>query len=188
MNESRDNVTGAKEGGANSPDDEFMQLFTQNQRRLYLYILSQVPHTVDAEEILQNTNIVIWKKFDTFRQGTNFLAWTCQIANFEVMKHRDRIRRDKLMFSNEFIKTVAREALKNVDELEFRRRALAHCLAKLRAKDRELIQTRYAPGVNGKGIAEMLGRPINSVYQSLGRIRRTLFECINRRLASEAGP
>ena len=175
------------DSGNHPSEDEFLQLFTMNQRRLYLHILSQVPQTADAEEILQNTNIVLWKKFEQFRSGTSFLAWACQVAHFEVLKYRDRQRRDKLMFSDEFIRTVAKEAIENAELLESRRRALAYCLSKLRAKDRELIQKRYAPGVGGKGIAELLGRPVNSVYQSLGRIRRTLIECINRRLAVEMG-
>ena len=37
-------------------------------------------------------------------------------------------------------------------------------------------------------VAEDLGRPINAVYQSLGRIRRTLMECVNRQLASLGKP
>jgi RNA polymerase sigma-70 factor (ECF subfamily) len=57
---------------------------------------------------------------------------------------------------------------------------------KLRESDRALIQTRYSPEGEGPGIADRLGRPINSIYQSLSRIRKTLLECINRRLAAEA--
>ena len=169
----------------NRPSEEFVQLFSRTQRRIYLYILAQVPNPVDAEEILQETNVVIWNKFHKFRSGTNFFAWVCQIANYEVLKYRDRRRRDRLYFSDEFIKSVAEDALTNDDALEERRRALIDCLAKLRKQDRELIRYRYTPGENGKSVAEFLGRPINSVYQSLGRIRRTLFECINRRLAAE---
>ena len=60
------------------------------------------------------------------------------------------------------------------------------CLARLAPSDRELIRRRYSPGETGKSLAEALGRPANSVYQSLGRIRRTLLECIKRRLAAEA--
>ena len=63
--------------------------------------------------------------------------------------------------------------------------ALGECLAKLRAKDRKLIEQRYAPGEKGKHVAERMGRPANSVYQSLGRIRKILMECIQRRLAAE---
>jgi RNA polymerase sigma-70 factor (ECF subfamily) len=169
-----------------SPSSEFVQLFTHHQRRLFLYILSQVSNPVEAEEILQETNVVIWSKSSKFQQGTNFLAWVSQIANFEVMKHRTRKRREKLVFSDEFIESVAQTSLERSEELESRRLALADCLRKLRPKDRELIEQRYAPGERGKDLAEQIGRPANSVYQSLGRIRRTLLECIQQRLTAEA--
>jgi len=122
-----------------------------------------------------------------FRPGTNFSAWACRIASYEVLKFRDRRRRDRLRFSNEFVERIATEVISGADHFEERQRALSGCLEKLRPKDRELIQCRYAPGETGQGVAALLGRPVNSVYQSLGRIRRTLLECIRRRLASEAG-
>lgn len=173
--------------GAASPGGDFVQLFTKHQRRLYLYILAQVPSPVDAEEILQEANIVVWRKFDRFEPGTNFFAWSCRIANYEVLKYRDRKRRDRLRFSNEFVELVAREIVENADQVLEKRHALLGCIGKLRPKDRELIRQRYASGENGKSLAELLGRPVNSVYQSLGRIRKTLLECMKRRMAAEAG-
>jgi len=167
------------------PDAEFVQLFTRYQRRLYLYILSQVPSPLAAEEILQDANVVIWSKFRQFQPGTNFLAWSTQIANFEIMKHRTKRKRERLTFSDEFVQQIAEESLERSDELERRRAALVNCIQKLKPADRELIQLRYAPGESGKDLAASLGRPANSVYQSLGRIRRALWECVQRRLAAE---
>lgn len=164
------------------PADEFVQLFTKNQRRLYLFVLSQIPYPNEAEEVLQNTNLVIWSKYHQFRLGTNFFAWACQIARFEVLKYRERSHREKLCFSDDFVQSVADEADSQADKMEIRRTILNRCLGKLRSRDRELIQMRYAPGESGKSVAEYLGRPSNSVYQSLSRIRRTLTECVNRRL------
>lgn len=167
---------------------EFIQLFTQHQRRLYLFILAQVPNPVDAEEILQETNLVIWRKCAAYEAGSNFLAWASQIARYEVLKFLERRRRDRIRFSHEFLETIAAEALAETPDLELRRQALMTCLGKLRPRDRELIQMRYSPGESGTSVARLLDRPINSIYQSLGRIRRTLLECINRQLAAEAGP
>lgn len=170
---------------SSAPSGEFVQLFTHHQRRLFLYILSQVSNPLDAEEILQETNVVIWSKSAKYQPGTNFLAWVSQIANFEVMKFRTRKRREKLVFSDEFLQSVAEESLERSEELESRRAALVDCLNRLRPKDRELIQQRYAPGERGKHLAEQIGRPANSVYQSLGRIRRSLLDCIQQKFAAE---
>jgi RNA polymerase sigma-70 factor, ECF subfamily len=169
-----------------APTDDFVQLFTKWQRRLFLFILAQVPHTGDAEEILQETNLVIWRKSHVYRPGTNFFAWCCRIAVLEVLKHRERRRRNAVILSDALIEVIAREAEENVDSLEAQRRALLVCLTRLAPADRELIRERYAPGETGKSVAHKLGRPTNSVYQSLSRIRRALLECIKRRMAAEA--
>lgn len=187
MNDGFDNIA-AGLSSATLPDAEFIKEFTRHQRPMFLYILSQVRNPVEAEEILQETNLVIWKKFEVFELGTNFLAWACRIARFEVLKFLDRNRRDKHYFQDELMQQLADESLEEADEWELRREALAECLQKLRPKDRDLIQQRYAPGETGKQLADEIGRPLNSVYQSLGRIRRNLHECIQRYLAAlEAG-
>jgi RNA polymerase sigma-70 factor, ECF subfamily len=185
-------MTGSEDGSDSAvripqaANDEFVQLFTKWQRRLFLFILAQAPNPVEAEEILQETNLVIWRKSHTYTPGTNFYAWGCRIAVLEVLKSRDRRRRQATLMSEAFVEAVAREAQDSVDSLEERRRALLACLARLAASDRDLIRRRYAPGETGKTVARQLGRPANSVYQSLTRIRRTLLECIKRRLAAEA--
>ncbi|SFH55387.1 sigma-70 family RNA polymerase sigma factor [Planctomicrobium piriforme] len=168
------------------PSEEFVQLFTRTQRPLYLFILAQVGNVHRAEEILQETNLVIWAKLDQFVPNTSFVSWARQIATYEILKHRQRHRREKLTFSDAFLAAVADEVVQLAGEQERRREALEHCLEKLPASDRELIQQRYQPGNSGKELAAHVGRPANSVYQSLGRIRRMLLECIQRRMATEA--
>jgi RNA polymerase sigma-70 factor (ECF subfamily) len=185
-------MTRAEEGSDSAlkipqaPSDEFVQLFTKWQRRLFLFILAQAPNPVEAEEILQETNLVIWRKSHIYTEGTNFYAWCCRIAVLEVLKSRDRRRRDATLLSDAFVEAIAREAQDSVDSLEERRRALLACLSRLAPSDRDLIRRRYAPGATGKTVARQLGRPANSVYQSLSRIRRMLLDCIKRRLAAEA--
>ena len=132
------------EGSASAavPDAEFVQIFTRHQRRLYLYILSQVPSPLAAEEILQDSNVVIWSKCRQFQPGTNFLAWITQIANYEILKHRTRRRRDRLQFSDEFIQHVAEEAVERSDELE--RRLFAH----YKSIGHDLTERRWLKGFN----------------------------------------
>lgn len=179
----------AKPESSSKVDEDFVRLFTRHQRPLFLYLLSRVPNPVEAEEILQETNIVIWRKFEQFTPGSNFLAWAMQIAKYELLKYRERHHKDKHQFSDRFVEQLAEdEEIDEASQWEARREALARCLGKLRAKDRELIERRYKAGENGIRLAEFFERPVNSVYQSLGRIRRTLLECIHRELNTETGP
>jgi RNA polymerase sigma-70 factor, ECF subfamily len=171
-----------------APSEEFIHLFTRNQRRLYLLILAQTGQLQEAEEALQETNVVMLSKHHQFVSGTNFFAWAAQIAHYEVLKSRQRKKRDRLRFQEEFVDAAAGEMETHLDDLDIRRQALQQCLGKLREKDRQLIRRRYEPGASGKVEAEDLGRPANSVYQSIGRIRRTLLECIRRSLAAQSPP
>jgi RNA polymerase sigma-70 factor (ECF subfamily) len=161
----------------------FIELFTRSQRRLYLFILAQVASAVDAEEILQETNLVIWSKSSQFEAGTNFFAWAAAIANYEILRFRQRRQRDKHTFSHEFVESIALDVVEQLDHMEDRRLALEACLGQLSAEDNELIRKRYQPGESGRSVADTIGRPANSVYQSLGRIRRFLLECVRKRMA-----
>ncbi len=164
------------------PDGEFIRLFTLSQRPLYLSILPLVRSALDAEEILQETNIVILNKWRQFQAGTNFLAWARTIARFEVFRFRRRSFHRLQLLDEDVLQLLAQQIEEDSLELELQRDALRDCLTRLRDEDRDLIQRRYAPGGSGEAVAESLGRPANSVYQSLGRIRRVLLECVRRRL------
>ena len=189
MYDPADNIDRARVSSETSshgvPGEVFIREFTQSQRPLYLYILPLVGNTADADEVLQETNLVIWAKWQQFELGSNFLAWGRAIARLEVFRHR-RNRNRKLTFLDGNVLELVADRSESVNEnLDVRQAALAKCLGQLRAKDRDLIRMRYAPGANGDKVAKTLGRPANSVYQSLGRIRRVLMECVRMQLAEK---
>lgn len=166
------------------PGEEFVRLFTQAQRSLYLFILPLVHSSADAEEVLQETNVVVLSKWSQFEPGTNFLAWCRAIARLEVFRFR-RGRHHKLkLLDDDVIEQLAERLEEQPPDQDRRRDALSECIRRLREQDRELIRCRYAAGATGDDVAAQLGRPANSVYQSLGRVRRVLLECIRRRMAT----
>jgi len=166
-----------------APGEDFVRLLTQSQRALYLFILPMVGRPSDAEEVLQETNVVIWSKWSQFDPGTNFLAWGRAIARLEVFRYRRNRHHRMTLLGDDIIDLIAERAEANAGDAELRRDALRQCIDKLRPKDRELIRERYSGDLTGDEIAERLGRPANSVYQSIGRIRKTLLECVRRQMA-----
>lgn len=165
------------------PDEDFVRLFTSAQRSLYLFIMPLVRTAADAEEVLQETNVVILSKWSQFEPGTNFIAWCRAIARLEVFRFR-RSRHHKLqLLGDDVIELLSHRIEEQPPDHEQRRDALTECISKLRPSDQELLRRRYSAGVTGDDVAHQLGRPANSVYQSLGRVRRVLIECVRRRLA-----
>ena len=168
-----------------SRTQEFMRLFTLHQRYVYYFIRSLIPKPDEAEEVLQRTNLVLWEKFDGFELGTNFRAWACKIARYEVFNHRAIRNRGEVLFSDALIHDLAEVAVEDAAVLEARTRALEYCREKLRQADREMLDRRYEPGATSQSVAKQLGRPVKSVYKSLSRIRKSLFDCTTKRLARE---
>src|SRR5262249_18112849 len=156
-----------------------------SQQRLYVYILSLIGNPTDADEILQNTNLVIWRKSSEFRFGTSFSAWAFRLAYFEVLAFRKQRGRSKLSFDQELLETLAEEAAQRTEGFDIRRRALAKCLEKLSERDRDLVVRRYKEGGSATAISEEIGRTVQAVYQALHRVRTTLLLCIRRAIAVE---
>ncbi len=170
--------------------EKFVELLTGHQRQLYLYIVTLLSGTTEADDVLQSVNMVIWSKIDEFEPGTNFTAWAYRIAYFEVLAFRKRLaNRGHMLFSSELMQTMADERNEEaqIAQLEERRRALDGCLAKLRDSDRDLLARRYYAGSTVKELADEAARPLNSIYRSLERVRMTLLECIQRSLAATEG-
>src|SRR3954453_5533910 len=74
----------------------FLRLFLQNERRLYAYILTLLPRRADAEDVLQETSLVMWDKFDEQAPPTDFAAWGCRIAYFKVLDFFKRSQRSRV--------------------------------------------------------------------------------------------
>jgi RNA polymerase sigma-70 factor, ECF subfamily len=168
--------------------DEFASLLGRHQRQIYLYILSILPRPVDAEDVLQDTNVVLWEKFEQYQPGALFTTWACGIAHFKVLQHLQKNRRRPVLLDTDLLSQLAKESAEFSVELDAEQRWLAKCLAKLPPEDRKLILQRYEPGATGKSVAALLGRPANSVYKSLSRIRRTLLKCVRRATNEERQP
>jgi RNA polymerase sigma-70 factor (ECF subfamily) len=163
--------------------DAFVQLLAQSQRRIFLFVMSMVPNWNEAEEIIQETNLLLWREFDHFQPGTNFAAWACQIALNQVLAWRKRQQRDRVRFSPAFLEAVAEEATAEADWLEDRSRALAHCIEKLPERHRLLLRCRYNEGQTIDSIGRELGRSADAIYRTLSRIRHTLYKCVTESLA-----
>jgi RNA polymerase sigma-70 factor (ECF subfamily) len=164
---------------------QLMRLMTQHQRRIFGYIYTLVPDRHDAEDILQETSVVICEKFTQFEAGTDFVAWACQIAFWEVRRARQKFARAKVVFNDEIVEALAQTAAEMLPEANARHEALAQCLQKLHPRDRDLILSRYEPGSGVEQAAARSGRSLDAAYKALGRIRKLLHDCVSNRLTLE---
>lgn len=163
------------------PDSEFVALLTTNQPAILYYVRSLLPGESRASDVAQQTNLKIWEKRGDFEPGTNFKAWSFQIARYEVLNFRKREARDaRLLFSDELDDIMSEELSTQSDDLEARREALRVCLRKLKESDRELLFHRYFEASSLSDYAEKIGRSAGGVKVSLHRLRNLLSKCIEK--------
>lgn len=161
---------------------EFAEYLRQTQARLYGYLHSLVPDVTDADDLMQQTTLVLWKKFADYDRQRSFFAWACGIARLEVANFvRSRGRRRRY-FSDGLNLLLIETHEELAAEADDRRDALAECIEKLHERDRELILECYGETDGVQAAADRRSRSTHSVYNSLRRIRQTLFECIQRTL------
>ena len=130
--------------------------------------------------------MVLWRENETFRIGTNFVKWVSVIAHHQVHRFRRQQRRVGPQLSDAAVDLLSHDAVERADLLESRRDALRRCLEKLPNKDRQLVSHCYSDTrATFKTAAEDFGQPVNTVYKALNRIRKSLYECIERTLSVE---
>ena len=162
--------------------ERFVRLFVEGQREILRYILALVPDIDDAHEILQETAVDLWRKFDRYDPAFPFAPWACRFAFRRVLKHREQqVRRVKYLSMESLIQIAAERSEKD-GILEDRRHALEACLQQLCEADRLVVEDRYSRQMSVAQIAGITGRNSSTLYKALERIRRRLFECVNRRL------
>ena len=163
--------------------EDYLRLLATHERSLSIYVHSLVLNTADAEDILQECKVVLWKKFEQFEQGTNFLAWARKVALHQILNYR-RVtkRRPMSQLDQTFIESVADEIDRRSAQLTQRSEALQNCLKKLPEPQRQLIIWRYYEEDGIEGIARKTKRSEGAIYRALSRIRSLLNNCISKTL------
>ncbi len=154
--------------------ERFISLFLSHRHAICAMIAAVVPNAADADDVLQETSARMWRNFDKFQAGTNFVAWAAAFVRFSAMNHYRKQRANRgVTFSDELVALVASETATASESIDSRREALRDCLKRLPQKSRQLIEMRYEPGTTMRQMAERLGRSSDSVYKAVSRrIRR----------------
>jgi RNA polymerase sigma-70 factor (ECF subfamily) len=166
---------------------EFIRLLTDVQSIIESYVRVLVPNQAAARDIVQESNLTIWKKAEEFQMGTNFAAWAVRIAYFEVLKYRRSVGREKLVFDDDVVNLLADRNAELLDSSKEREAVLQECLQNLSAGNRSLLRQRYVDGTSVKRIAELQGKSQGSISQTLYRIRESLSACVTRKLRTVEG-
>lgn len=164
---------------------EFVALLTGYQSAVRCFIISMMPGSDEVEDVLQDTNIVIWEKMNTFEMGSDFRAWVFTIAKHVTLEHLRKTKRDHApTFDPALISMIAESWHDGESKVDSAREiALDRCLEGLNEKEQAIVEARYHKGSSLESHSADCGRPAGALRVSLYRIRAKLRRCVKKRLA-----
>lgn len=158
--------------------DIYVQQLIGCQSRVRAYIMAALGNHADADDVLQRTNLVLWKKAHEFRPGAEFIPWALAIARYEVLSFLRSRRRDQNVFSVDVAALMLDAAADEFADAPARQAALVQCLEKLPSRSRNLLWQRYNQEKSIRQIASETGRTDDSVKCQFLRLRKALERCI----------
>lgn len=161
--------------------EDFLRLLNEHEKKITLYVMHLIRDRGDAEDVLQETKLVMWRHFHKFELGTNFLAWSRKIAFHQILTYR-RKHKKRAELSETFLESVALEISKNEESYDRRSDALKSCVTKLSRPHRQILLMRYTRDMEVGEIGEEVGRSEGAVYRLLSRIRMMLQECVTKEM------
>ena len=173
----------AQQASLESLKEEFVSLLTAEQQSLRYYLITLLGDYNAAENVLQETNIVIWRKSKEFIAGSSFSKWARKIAYWQALAYTRNKNRDRHVFSEELMQQIAARPFLDTEVSEARL-ALRHCLSQLSPKNRDLIQRRYMSGDSTSTLASRIGGSVSALHVRIHRIRRALLGCIQKQMES----
>ncbi len=169
-----------------SPRHHVMQLALRHRTRIWSYLMALTRSPAQAEDLFQQTYLVICQKWRRYRPERDFVAWALTIARYEYLASVDPRRRREVLAEAEILEATVTEVEEESAVTAARREALRHCLALLGDRARRAFQLRYAEGLSHDVVAQGLQTSANAAYALLSRTRSRLRACIDQELQREA--
>ena len=163
--------------------ESFIWHYSRAQLQILSFIQMLIPSTIEAEDILQETSIVLFKKWNQFDKDRDFASWACGIARYEVFKYL-RSQKKRSGISIELLHELSDMALQQREQENDQQRqdALANCFEQLSPSHKKLFTERYRLNKSIPNIAKLCDKTERAVYKSLSNLREVLQRCIQRQI------
>jgi len=163
----------------------FTRLLLDHQPDILRSVRLLMPHAADAQEIMQETSVALWKQFATYDPSRSFGQWARGFARIEVLRFRRKRGRQPAL-SDQAVELLAMTELEMEAELDDRTEHLRECLTRLPPQQRSMIHHYYTDEMDVAAIAAAQSRTVEAIYKSLQRVRQALLDCIERKLNQPA--
>jgi RNA polymerase sigma-70 factor (ECF subfamily) len=165
--------------------EQFTRLFLSSEREIFRYVAAIVPNLHDAQDIVQETAVALWKKIDQYDPTEPFVPWACRFAVYEARSFARQSDRWRAFLSDSLAETLISRLDEMSDDLDQRAEYLNGCVERLPSSQQQIVRSYYYDRDSVEKVAESAGRSVEAIYKALQRIRKSLMACILRNMDTE---
>lgn len=139
-------------------DKAFKKLLDLYQERLYWHIRKLVITHENADDVLQNTFLRIYKSLPNFQQKSTLHTWMYRIAYNESIRFlEENKKKDHLSLDDvgrKYLNNLVDDTFFEGDEIQLK---LQRVLSELPEKERQIFQMKYYDDLKFREMEEILG-------------------------------
>lgn len=165
--------------------DAYREIVHRYQGRLFSYLYRLVGNKEEAEDLLQNVFVKVYRNIKRFDTKRKFSSWIYRIAHNEAVNFLKK-RGKKKFVSWEDISTAKDKIVTSSGERSpldvwlrnERKKEVQDALKKIPEKYQEVLALRYFLGKSYEEISKALKKPVNTVGTLLNRAKKKLLQTI----------
>ncbi len=165
-------------GNASSEQQQFLSLFLRSEKEVFRYVAALVPNIADAEDIVQQTALALWEKFDQYDPSKPFTPWACRFALNKARQWMERHRRWNALLEKGLAEELQTRRAELEPEINERLFHLKACLEGLPKDKRSLVEGYYYQRTAIGKLAQNAGKSEAALYKVLQRVRQSLQLCV----------
>ncbi len=165
-------------GDSTAAQQRFLSLFLRSEREIFRYVAALIPNVADAEDIVQQTALALWEKFDAYDPAQPFTPWACRFALNKARQWIERRQRWQTLLEHGLAEELALRRQELQPEFERRLRHLDACLDHLSPSQKSLVKAYYYDRNSIEVVAQQTGRSVAATYKMLQRARHALQRCV----------
>lgn len=145
----------------------FNLLVRKYQKQVYYQIRRMVMDHDDANDLVQETFIKVWKKLDQFRGESKLYTWIYRIATNETLSFLNKKQKKLLLpisdYTNQLAKNLEDDNYFTGDEIQ---QKLQKAILSLPAKQRLVFNMKYFDEMKYEEMSEVLGTSVGALKAS----------------------
>jgi len=152
---------------SSSKERAFRTLVTEYKERLYWHIRKIVLHHEDADDVLQNTFIKIYRNIHTFKGDSKLYTWMYRIATNEAITYINKQAKRQMLSSEEiqqhYLKRLETDVYFEGDAIQLK---LQRAIASLPPKQQLIFNMKYFDDLTYEELSEILDTSVGGLKSS----------------------